>query len=61
MENIFSGYAKIKSKKIEIFMDANNPSSMLHSRNYQAGPLSFELSSNSEKFICNSGSAKNLG
>ena len=61
MENIFCGYAKIKSKKIEIFMDANNPSSMLHSRNYQAGPLSFELSSNGEKFICNSGSAKNLG
>ena len=61
MENIFCGYAKIKSKKIEIFMDANNPSSMLHSRNYQAGSLSFELSSNGEKFICNSGSAKNLG
>ena len=61
MENIFCGYAKIKSKKIEIFMDANNPSSILHSRNYQAGPLSFELSSNGEKFICNSGSAKNLG
>ena len=61
MENIFCSYAKIKSKKIEIFMDANNPSSMLHSRNYQAGPLSFELSSNGVKFICNSGSAKNQG
>ena len=61
MENIFCGYAKIKSKKIEIFMDANNPSSMLHSRNYQAGPLSFELASNGIKFICNSGSGKNLG
>jgi uncharacterized heparinase superfamily protein len=45
MENIFCGYAKIKSKKIELFIDANNPSSMLHSRNYQAGPLSFELAS----------------
>ena len=61
MENIFCGYAKIKSKKIELFMDANNPSSMLHSRNYQAGPLSFELASNGIKFICNSGSGKNLG
>jgi uncharacterized heparinase superfamily protein len=61
MENIFCGYAKIKSKKIELFIDANNPSSMLHSRNYQAGPLSFELASNGIKFICNSGSGKNLG
>jgi uncharacterized heparinase superfamily protein len=61
MENIFCGYAKIKSKKIELFMDANNPSSMMHSRNYQAGPLSFELASSGIKFICNSGSGKNLG
>lgn len=61
MENIFCGYTKIKSKKIELFIDANNPSSMLHSRNYQAGPLSFELASNGVKFICNSGSGKNLG
>ena len=61
MENIFCGYAKIKSKKIELFIDANNPPSMLHSRNYQAGPLSFELASNGVKFICNSGSGKNLG
>jgi uncharacterized heparinase superfamily protein len=61
MENIFCGYAKIKSKKIELFMDANNPSSMLHSRNYQAGPLSFELASSGIKFVCNSGSGKNLG
>jgi uncharacterized heparinase superfamily protein len=34
---------------------------MLHSRNYQAGPLSFELASGGIKFICNSGSGKNLG
>ena len=61
MENIFCGYAKIKSKKIELFIDANNPASMLHSRNYQAGPLSFELASGGIKFICNSGSGKNLG
>lgn len=61
MENIFCGYAKIKSKKIEIFIDANNPPSMLHSKNYQAGPLSFELVSNGVKFLCNSGSGKNLG
>ncbi|MFZ9225510.1 MAG: heparinase II/III domain-containing protein, partial [Candidatus Fonsibacter ubiquis] len=61
MENIFCGYAKIKSKKIEIFIDANNPPSMLHSKNYQAGPLSFELVSNGVKFVCNSGSGKNLG
>jgi len=61
MENIFCGYAKIKSKKIELFIDGNNPASMLHSRNYQAGPLSFELASNGVKFICNSGSGKSLG
>ncbi len=61
MENIFCGYTKIKSKKIEIFIDANNPPSMLHSKNYQAGPLSFELVSNGVKFVCNSGSGKNLG
>lgn len=61
MENIFCGYAKIKSKKIEIFIDANNPPSMLHSKNYQAGPLSFELVSNGVKFVCNSGSGKNFG
>ena len=58
---IFFVVAKIKSKKIELFIDANNPSSILHSRNYQAGPLSFELASNGVKFICNSGSGKNLG
>ncbi|MSP06525.1 MAG: hypothetical protein EXR13_03010 [Candidatus Fonsibacter sp.] len=61
MENIFSSYAKIKSKKIELFIDANGPPSMKHSRNYQAGPLSFELASNGIKFVCNSGSGKNLG
>jgi uncharacterized heparinase superfamily protein len=33
----------------------------LHSKNYQAGPLSFELVSNGVKFVCNSGSGKNLG
>jgi uncharacterized heparinase superfamily protein len=60
MDNIFCGYAKVKSKKIEIFIDANNPSSILHSKNYQAGPLSFELVSNGVKFVCNSGSGKNL-
>jgi uncharacterized heparinase superfamily protein len=61
MDNIFCGYAKIKSKKIELFIDANNPASTLYSKNYQAGALSFELSSNGIKFICNSGSGKNLG
>jgi uncharacterized heparinase superfamily protein len=61
MEKIFCSYAKIKSKKIEIFIDANNPPSMLYSKNYQAGPLSFELVSNGVKFVCNSGSGKNLG
>jgi uncharacterized heparinase superfamily protein len=60
MKNTFCGYAKIKSKKIEIFIDSNNPPTMLHSKNYQAGPLSFELVSNGIKFICNSGSGKNL-
>jgi uncharacterized heparinase superfamily protein len=61
MDNIFCGYAKIKSKKIELFIDANNPASTLYSKNYQAGALSFELASNGIKFICNSGSGKNLG
>jgi uncharacterized heparinase superfamily protein len=61
MENIFCGFGKIKSKKIELFVDANNPPSMLYSRNYQAGALSFELASNGVKFICNSGSGKKFG
>ena len=61
MDNIFCSYAKLKSKKIELFIDANNPASTLYSKNFQAGALSFELASNGIKFICNSGSGKNLG
>ena len=53
MKDIFCGFVKIKSKKIELFLDANNPPSQNYCKNYQAGALSFELASSDIKFICN--------
>lgn len=61
MKDIFCGFVKIKSKKIELFLDANNPPTQNYCKNYQAGALSFELASSDIKFICNSGSAKSHG
>ncbi len=49
---------KIKNKKVEFFMDCGNPPPENFVKNYQAGCLSFELISNKQKIICNSGYGK---
>ena len=51
---------KIKKKKFEFFIDCGNPPPNTFSKNYQAGCLSFELISNKQKIICNSGYGKYL-
>jgi len=55
-----AGLIKIKKKKIEFFMDCGNPPPRAFSNQYQAGCLAFELISNKQKVICNSGFAKYL-
>jgi len=51
---------KIKNKKIELFIDCGNPPSNNFAKFYQAGCLAFELTSNKQKIICNSGYGKYL-
>ena len=51
---------KIKKKKFDFFIDCGNPPSNNFARYYQAGCLSFELISNKQKVICNSGFGKYL-
>ena len=51
---------KIKKKKFELFIDCGNPPSDYHAKYYQAGCLAFELISNKQKIICNSGYGKYL-
>ena len=51
---------KIKKKKLEFFIDCGNPPSDNFIKHYQAGCLSFELNSNKQKIICNSGYGKYL-
>ena len=51
---------KINKKKFEFFIDCGNPPSNIFAKNYQAGCLSFELISNKQKIICNSGYGKYL-
>ena len=51
---------KIKKKKFEFFIDCGNPPSDKFLKHYQAGCLSFELISNKQKVICNSGYGKYL-
>ncbi len=51
---------KIKKKKLEFFIDCGNPPSNRFEKNYQAGCLAFELNSNKQKIICNSGYGKYL-
>ena len=41
-------------------MDCGNPPPSIFSKNYQAGCLSFELTANKQKIICNSGYGKYL-
>jgi len=49
---------KIKKKKFEFFIDLGNPPVNKFAKFYQAGCLSFELISNKQKVICNSGYGK---
>ena len=53
-------FIKIKKKKFEFFIDCGNPPSNIYNKNYQAGCLAFELISNKQKIICNSGYGKYL-
>ena len=50
----------VKKKKFDFFIDCGNPPPDLYTKNYQAGCLSFELISNKQKVICNSGYGKFL-
>ena len=51
---------KIKKKKLEFFIDCGNPPPNNYAKYYQAGCLAFELISNKQKVICNSGYGKYL-
>ena len=51
---------KIKKKKLEFIIDCGNPPSNNYAKFYQAGCLAFELNSNKQKIICNSGYGKYL-
>jgi len=51
---------KIKKKKFEFFIDCGNPPPNTFAKYYQAGCLAFELISNKQKVICNSGYGKYL-
>jgi uncharacterized heparinase superfamily protein len=51
---------KIKKKKFDLFFDCGNPPSSNFAKQYQAGCLSFELISNKQKIICNTGYGKYL-
>jgi uncharacterized heparinase superfamily protein len=51
---------KIKKKKFEFIIDCGNPPPKIYSKHYQSGCLSFELNSNKQKIICNSGYGKYL-
>ena len=53
-------FIKIKKKKFEFFIDCGNPPHNNFAKYYQAGCLSFELISNKQKVICNSGYGKYL-
>jgi len=51
---------KIKKRKFEFFIDCGNPPIDYFAKNYQAGCLAFEIISNKQKVICNSGYGKYL-
>jgi uncharacterized heparinase superfamily protein len=53
-----SDFIKIKKKKFEFFIDCGNAPPNNFTKYYQAGCLSFELISNKQKVICNSGYGK---
>jgi len=50
-----SGYVIFKDKKIVFIMDIGNSPDFKYSKKYQSGCLSFEITSNKEKLICNLG------
>ena len=58
--NDVAGLVKIKKKKFEFFIDFGNPPPNNYAKSYQAGCLAFELTSNKQKIICNSGYGKYL-
>jgi len=58
--NEVADLVKIKKKKFEFFIDFGNPPPNNYARYYQAGCLAFELTSNKQKIICNSGYGKYL-
>ena len=51
----FGGYAILYNKKISIVVDVGASPSSKFSSKYQSGALSFEISSNGKKLICNCG------
>ena len=51
---------KVQKKKFEFFIDCGNPPPNIFAKYYQAGCLSFELITNKQKVICNSGYGKYL-
>ncbi len=53
-------FIKVKKKKFEFFIDCGNPPPNNFAKHYQAGCLAFELISNKQKVICNSGYGKYL-
>jgi len=58
--NEIADLVKIKKKKFEFFIDCGNPPPNNFAKYYQAGCLAFELISNKQKVICNSGYGKYL-
>jgi len=59
-EKEIAEFTKISKKKFDLFMDCGNPPQDKFSTHYQAGCLSFELISKTQKIICNSGYGKHL-
>jgi uncharacterized heparinase superfamily protein len=57
--NEMGGYAILNNKKISIIMDIGSSPERKNSSDYQSGALSFEITSNGKKLICNSGYFKN--
>ena len=59
-EHEIANLIKIKKRKFEFIIDCGNPPSSNFIKYYQAGCLAFELVSNKQKVICNSGFGKYL-
>ncbi len=51
----YGGYIKLQNKKICLTMDAGSTPSIKHTKNYQSGALSFEITSNGNKLVSNCG------